>query len=88
MAEKWSTLHGWSQKECVDKYLENARRWPFFGSKLFEAQVWLIIHSDPYHSFGKISYKILAFYITCLSRLYIGVHGIENYFEASVVCGR
>ncbi|KAK2561061.1 Pleckstrin homology domain-containing family H member 2 [Acropora cervicornis] len=38
MAEKWSTLHGWSQKECVDKYLENARRWPFFGSKLFEAQ--------------------------------------------------
>ena len=55
MAEKWSTLHGWSQKECVDKYLENARRWPFFGSKLFEAQVWLIIYADPYQSFVKIS---------------------------------
>ena len=40
MAEKWSTLHGWSVKECVDKYLENARRWPFFGCKLFQAQVW------------------------------------------------
>lgn len=39
MAEKWSTLHGWSIKECVDKYLENARRWPFFGCRLFEAQV-------------------------------------------------
>ncbi|KAJ7357469.1 Pleckstrin y domain-containing H member 2 [Desmophyllum pertusum] len=38
MAEKWSTLHGWSLKECVDKYLENARRWPFFGCKLFQAQ--------------------------------------------------
>ncbi|XP_068729703.1 pleckstrin homology domain-containing family H member 1-like isoform X1 [Montipora capricornis] len=38
MAEKWSTLHGWSQKECVDKYLDNARRWPFFGCKLFQAQ--------------------------------------------------
>ncbi|XP_022810522.1 pleckstrin homology domain-containing family H member 2-like isoform X3 [Stylophora pistillata] len=38
MAEKWSTLHGWSVKECVDKYLENARRWPFFGCKLFQAQ--------------------------------------------------
>lgn len=40
MAEKWSTLHGWSVKECVDKYLENARRWPFFGCRLFQAQVW------------------------------------------------
>ena len=40
MAEKWSTLHGWNQKECVDRYLENARRWPFFGCKLFQAQVW------------------------------------------------
>ena len=39
MAEKWSTLHGWSVKECVDKYLENARRWPFFGCRLFQAQV-------------------------------------------------
>ena len=40
MAEKWSTLHGWNQRECVDRYLENARRWPFFGCKLFQAQVW------------------------------------------------
>ena len=39
MAEKWSTLHGWNQRECVDRYLENARRWPFFGCKLFQAQV-------------------------------------------------
>ena len=39
MAEKWSTLHGWSVKECVDKYLENARRWPFIGCRLFQAQV-------------------------------------------------
>ena len=39
MAEKWSTLHGWSLKESVDKYLENTRRWPFFGCKLFQAQV-------------------------------------------------
>ncbi|XP_031572263.1 pleckstrin homology domain-containing family H member 1-like isoform X2 [Actinia tenebrosa] len=38
MAEKWSTFHGWNDQECVDKYLENARRWPFFGSKLFKAQ--------------------------------------------------
>ncbi|CAH3122183.1 unnamed protein product [Porites lobata] len=38
MAEKWSTLHGWNQRECVDRYLENARRWPFFGCKLFQAQ--------------------------------------------------
>lgn len=39
MAEKWSTFHGWNVQECVDKYMENARRWPFFGSKLFKAQV-------------------------------------------------
>ena len=39
MAEKWSRLHGWNVKECVDKYLENARKWPFFGCKLFRAEV-------------------------------------------------
>ncbi|XP_048586759.1 pleckstrin homology domain-containing family H member 1 isoform X2 [Nematostella vectensis] len=38
MAEKWSTFHGWSVRECVDKYLENARRWPFLGCKLFKAK--------------------------------------------------
>ena len=81
MAEKWSTLHGWSQKECVDKYLENARRWPFFGSKLFEAQVWLIIHSDPYQSFVQNPCFLHYMFVKA-------IHGIENYFEASVVCGR
>ena len=39
MAEKWSMLHGWNVKECVDKYLENARKWPFFGCKVFRAEV-------------------------------------------------
>ncbi|XP_020901839.1 pleckstrin homology domain-containing family H member 1 isoform X2 [Exaiptasia diaphana] len=38
MAEKWSTYHGWSVRESVDKYMENAKRWPFFGSKLFKAK--------------------------------------------------
>ena len=58
MAEKWSTLHGWNQKECVDRYLENARRWPFFGCKLFQAQVWE--KKPPYGCKVKAGFHLIA----------------------------
>ncbi|EDO43015.1 predicted protein, partial [Nematostella vectensis] len=63
MAEKWSTFHGWSVRECVDKYLENARRWPFLGCKLFKAKpVWLAVEEDSINILEGESLRLMCRY--------------------------
>ncbi|XP_035255457.1 pleckstrin homology domain-containing family H member 2 [Anguilla anguilla] len=53
----WASLRGRSASECVRIYLTVARKWPFFGTKLFPAKpitpspqqgapVWLAVHED------------------------------------------
>lgn len=39
LTTKWATLQGCSPPECIRIYLTVARKWPFFGAKLFAAQV-------------------------------------------------
>uniref|UniRef100_A0A3B4B0W8 Uncharacterized protein n=1 Tax=Periophthalmus magnuspinnatus TaxID=409849 RepID=A0A3B4B0W8_9GOBI len=49
LAARWASLRGRSSSECVRIYLTVARKWPFFGAKLFEAEagrVWLAVHED------------------------------------------
>ncbi|XP_077352285.1 pleckstrin homology domain-containing family H member 2 isoform X2 [Festucalex cinctus] len=55
LSGRWSSLRGRSSSECVRIYLTVAKKWPFFGAKLFEAKsitpspstrVWLAIHED------------------------------------------
>lgn len=40
LSARWASLRGRSPIECVRIYLTVARKWPFFGAKLFEAEVW------------------------------------------------
>ncbi|KAM9803961.1 pleckstrin homology domain-containing family H member 2 [Neosynchiropus ocellatus] len=57
LSARWASLRGRSSPECIRIYLTVAKKWPFFGAKLFEAQsissspeqssrVWLAIHED------------------------------------------
>lgn len=57
LAARWASLRGRSSSECIRIYLTVARKWPFFGAKLFEAEsvsgseeqggrVWLAVHED------------------------------------------
>ena len=39
LTTKWAALQGCSSPECIRIYLTVARKWPFFGAKLFAAQV-------------------------------------------------
>lgn len=39
LSARWASLRGRSSPECVRIYLTVARKWPFFGAKLFEAEV-------------------------------------------------
>ncbi|XP_019112890.2 pleckstrin homology domain-containing family H member 2 isoform X2 [Larimichthys crocea] len=57
LSARWASLRGRSSPECVRIYLTVARKWPFFGAKLFEAEsitsspeqgvrIWLAVHED------------------------------------------
>ncbi|XP_061646823.1 pleckstrin homology domain-containing family H member 2 isoform X2 [Phyllopteryx taeniolatus] len=57
LSARWSSLRGRSSSECVRIYLTVAKKWPFFGAKLFEAEsitpssdpatrVWLAVRED------------------------------------------
>ncbi|KAM5273626.1 pleckstrin homology domain-containing family H member 1 [Ctenodactylus gundi] len=56
LATKWAALQGCSPPECIRIYLTVARKWPFFGAKLFAAQpaqlpskntvVWIAVNED------------------------------------------
>uniref|UniRef100_A0A4W4FD80 Pleckstrin homology domain containing, family H (with MyTH4 domain) member 2 n=1 Tax=Electrophorus electricus TaxID=8005 RepID=A0A4W4FD80_ELEEL len=39
LSVRWASLRGRGSSECVRIYLTVARKWPFFGAKLFEAEV-------------------------------------------------
>ncbi|XP_049626252.1 pleckstrin homology domain-containing family H member 1 [Suncus etruscus] len=57
LTTKWAALQGCSPPECIRIYLTVARKWPFFGAKLFAAQpaplsskekalVWIAANED------------------------------------------
>uniref|UniRef100_A0A8D3BRU5 Pleckstrin homology, MyTH4 and FERM domain containing H2 n=1 Tax=Scophthalmus maximus TaxID=52904 RepID=A0A8D3BRU5_SCOMX len=55
LSARWASLRGRSSSECVRIYLTVARKWPYFGAKLFESitpspeqgvRVWLAVHED------------------------------------------
>uniref|UniRef100_G1SDL1 Pleckstrin homology, MyTH4 and FERM domain containing H1 n=1 Tax=Oryctolagus cuniculus TaxID=9986 RepID=G1SDL1_RABIT len=58
LTTKWAALQGCSAPECIRIYLTVARKWPFFGAKLFAAQpaqlsskeesplVWIAVNED------------------------------------------
>nr|XP_012374633.1 pleckstrin homology domain-containing family H member 1 isoform X2 [Dasypus novemcinctus] len=57
LTTKWAALQGCSPPECIRIYLTVARKWPFFGAKLFATQpaqlsskentlVWIAVNED------------------------------------------
>ncbi|KAK2165193.1 hypothetical protein NP493_1378g00009 [Ridgeia piscesae] len=79
--EKWVSLRGRSLADCVRIYLTVARKWPFFGSKLFHLKVkqvggegesvWLAIQED---GLSVLEYPTLVSVLSkCLYCLTLGV---------------
>ncbi|XP_029376696.1 pleckstrin homology domain-containing family H member 2 isoform X2 [Echeneis naucrates] len=71
LSARWASLRGRSSSECVRIYLTVARKWPFFGAKLFEAvsvtsspdqdvRVWLAVHEDGISVLELNSIKLLV----------------------------
>ncbi|XP_029449186.1 pleckstrin homology domain-containing family H member 2 isoform X2 [Rhinatrema bivittatum] len=57
LSARWTALRGHGAADCVRIYLTVARKWPFFGAKLFSAKplppsplentlLWLAVHED------------------------------------------
>ena len=47
MCDKWIGHRGRSQQDCVRIYLTVARKWQFFGAKLFSARMKIGGGNDP-----------------------------------------
>uniref|UniRef100_A0A8C1RK38 Pleckstrin homology domain containing, family H (with MyTH4 domain) member 2 n=1 Tax=Cyprinus carpio TaxID=7962 RepID=A0A8C1RK38_CYPCA len=68
LSARWASLRGRSSSECIRIYLTVARKWSFFGAKLFEAEVsknvrvWLAVHEDGVSMLEFNSVKVLASY--------------------------
>uniref|UniRef100_A0A669EWP2 Pleckstrin homology, MyTH4 and FERM domain containing H2 n=1 Tax=Oreochromis niloticus TaxID=8128 RepID=A0A669EWP2_ORENI len=66
LSARWASLRGRSSPECIRIYLTVARKWPFFGARLFEAEpgvrVWLAVHEDGISVLEHNSIKLLVCY--------------------------
>ncbi|XP_060781577.1 pleckstrin homology domain-containing family H member 2 [Neoarius graeffei] len=71
ISARWASLRGRSTSECVRIYLTVARKWPFFGAKLFEAEpqspsslqstrAWVAVHEDGLSVLDFTSMKLLV----------------------------
>ncbi|CAH1262661.1 PLEKHH1 [Branchiostoma lanceolatum] len=70
LSTKWSGLKARSQTDCVRIYLTVARKWPFFGAKLFTGKlkgiegqglVWLAVQED---SISLLEYTTMRLLVT------------------------
>uniref|UniRef100_A0A665TYZ9 Pleckstrin homology domain containing, family H (with MyTH4 domain) member 2 n=1 Tax=Echeneis naucrates TaxID=173247 RepID=A0A665TYZ9_ECHNA len=59
LSARWASLRGRSSSECVRIYLTVARKWPFFGAKLFEAVVRVCFS---FIQFNKFWFRRLIFF--------------------------
>lgn len=73
LSTRWASLRGQTSSECIRIYLTVARKWSFFGAKLFEAEtvtpsalknvrVWLAVHEDGISVLEFNAIKVLASY--------------------------
>ncbi|XP_053444869.1 pleckstrin homology domain-containing family H member 2 [Nycticebus coucang] len=74
LSTRWMTLRGHSAADCVRIYLTVARKWPFFGAKLFLAKpitpspfgstfTWLAIHEDGLSVLEYNSMRLIVSYV-------------------------
>ncbi|TKC47413.1 hypothetical protein EI555_009446, partial [Monodon monoceros] len=74
LSTRWMALRGHSAADCVRIYLTVARKWPFFGAKLFLAKpitssslgstfMWLAIHEDGLSILEYNSMRLIISYV-------------------------
>uniref|UniRef100_M3YJK6 Pleckstrin homology domain-containing family H member 2 n=3 Tax=Mustela putorius furo TaxID=9669 RepID=M3YJK6_MUSPF len=74
LSTRWMALRGHSVADCVRIYLTVARKWPFFGAKLFLAKpvtpsalgstfTWLAIHEDGLSLLEYNSMRLIVSYV-------------------------
>ncbi|XP_059104566.1 pleckstrin homology domain-containing family H member 2 isoform X4 [Peromyscus eremicus] len=74
LSTRWMALRGHSAADCVRIYLTVARKWPFFGAKLFLAKpigpsssgntfVWLAIHENGLSILEYTSMRLVVSYV-------------------------
>ncbi|CAH6778047.1 Plekhh2 [Phodopus roborovskii] len=74
LSTRWMALRGHSAADCVRIYLTVARKWPFFGAKLFFAKpiappssgntfVWLAIHENGLSILEYTSMRLMVSYV-------------------------
>ncbi|MGH0173914.1 UNVERIFIED_CONTAM: hypothetical protein FKN15_070792 [Acipenser sinensis] len=73
LSARWMSLRGRTASDCIRIYLTVARKWPFFGARLFEAKpitpspfqdalVWLAVHKDGISVLEYSSMRLLVSY--------------------------
>ncbi|XP_006159972.1 pleckstrin homology domain-containing family H member 2 isoform X2 [Tupaia chinensis] len=74
LSTRWMALRGHSAADCVRIYLTVARKWPFFGAKLFLAKpitssslgstfIWLAVHEDGLSVLEYNSMRLIVSYV-------------------------
>ncbi|XP_055098801.1 pleckstrin homology domain-containing family H member 2 [Symphalangus syndactylus] len=74
LSTRWMALRGHSAADCVRIYLTVARKWPFFGAKLFLAKpitpsslgstfTWLAVHEDGLSLLEYNSMRLIVSYV-------------------------
>ncbi|XP_036291055.1 pleckstrin homology domain-containing family H member 2 isoform X2 [Pipistrellus kuhlii] len=74
LSTRWMALRGHSAADCVRIYLTVARKWPFFGAKLFLAKpiapsslgstvLWLAVHEDGLSILEHNSMRLIVSYV-------------------------
>nr|XP_015218797.1 PREDICTED: pleckstrin homology domain-containing family H member 2 [Lepisosteus oculatus] len=74
LSARWGSLRGRSSADCIRIYLTVARKWPFFGAKLFaakpitpspvqDAPAWLAVHEDGISVLEYSSMRLLVSYM-------------------------
>nr|XP_033795464.1 pleckstrin homology domain-containing family H member 2 isoform X2 [Geotrypetes seraphini] len=88
LSAKWMALCGHSATDCMRIYLTVARKWPFYGAKLFSAKplppspientfIWLAVHED---GISILEYSSLCAVITYLHKSLMTFGGYRDDF--------
>ncbi|XP_044866228.1 pleckstrin homology domain-containing family H member 2 isoform X4 [Mauremys mutica] len=88
LSTRWMALRGHSAADCVRIYLTVARKWSFFGAKMFAAKplttstlessyVWLVVHED---GISILEYSFLRLIVTYVHKSLMTFGGYQDAF--------
>ncbi|XP_067421523.1 pleckstrin homology domain-containing family H member 2 [Emydura macquarii macquarii] len=88
LSTRWMALRGHSAADCVRIYLTVARKWSFFGAKMFAAKplttstfessfVWLVVHED---GISILEYSSLRLIVTYVHKSLMTFGGYQDDF--------